>query len=395
MKELSLWLYLLVHWFTKALANPRALMNALQQTAKIWNTSRLSGLRNYWLGKYLPENYLLKTRYQIRQPSPSIYKKILPVLGNNFFIPASSGPLQMKYKPRILIIRSGAMGDVLLLTPIIRQIYLDRQGFCEIDIATHYAELFDSNPYISQVISIKDLKRNTKSYDWILNLDMAIERNKNPHITHSYGFYAFGLRNFNGTPEVFSKEEDKQVVGHYIKKLASDYIVVHNRHDPTQPYRHIDVELWKKFLICLSEIFKTPILQIGIQDLDIALDTNPYFLDTRGKFNLAQTKELISHAKLFIGTDGGPLHIAACTDTPIVGFFTLVHHSSRQPLRENGQFIPITPLLDCYGCVKDYPTPWGFDCRRGDHACVRSFDMESALLACKELMNNQPLKQPV
>ena len=40
-----------------------------------------------------------------------------------------------------------------------------------------------------------------------------------------------------------------------------------------------------------------------------------------GEFDLQELRALIGRSRLFVGGDTGPLHIAACTGTPIVGIY--------------------------------------------------------------------------
>ncbi len=221
---------------------------------------------------------------------------------------------------------------------------------------------------------------------------MAQEKNRRLHITDVYAFHAFGLRTFDKQPEIFATKQDALTVEQYIRPFGKAYIVVHNRCDANQPYRHVDAELWQRLLRQLSALSGLPVLQIGSPELDMALDF-PGAVDARGLFSVQQTQQLIAQSKLFIGYDAGPLHIAATTQVPIVAFFTLVHHSLRAPLRQHGIFVPLAAQLDCYGCAQDYPLPWGFECRRGDSQCAKSFAIDTALAACLKILNEQGLSQ--
>jgi len=59
----------------------------------------------------------------------------------------------VSFKPKILLIRQLALGDVLLITPILKQIYVDHSGDCEIDVLTMKPDAFINNPYITEIIS--------------------------------------------------------------------------------------------------------------------------------------------------------------------------------------------------------------------------------------------------
>jgi ADP-heptose:LPS heptosyltransferase len=392
MKHIKLWVTFILHVLIRACRQPVWIRYFYKRTRESMRDASWQGVKNYWLGEYLSRNYLAKTRLSLREPSASVYKKIQPLLGENFFSAHGGGPLGISQRPAILVIRSGAMGDVLLCTPVIRQIYQDRQGYCEIEVVTRYPELFANNPYVAKVLCWDDLKYQDRHYDWILNLDMTQEKNRRAHITEVYAFHAFGNRDFDKQPEIFATEQDILAVDNYIKTFGKPYIVAHNRCDANQPYRHVDSQLWQDLLSELARQSGLPILQIGSPDLDMALEF-PGAIDARGLFSVQQTQQLIARANLFIGYDAGPLHIAATTQVPIVAFFTLAHHALRAPLRRQGLFVPVAAQLDCYGCAQDYPLPWGFACRRGDSLCAKSFAIDTTLTACLKIVRESCLDQ--
>ncbi len=393
----KLYFYLLCHFLLKGIQNPKELIKNFESAKKIIYLKGISKAKEILFFDYLPKNYLLKTKLHIKEPSYSIFKKLSGIFGKNKF---QASPPQttegLAIQQKILVIRSGAMGDVLLATPIIRKLYQDRNGFCDIHIATRYSEIFNNNPYVSKIIKPKDLKNLKEPYDLIINLDMALEKNKAAHITHVYSFYAFGsqskFESINLQAELFSTPQDVKKIVCFIKDFSKGYIVCHNRIDPSQPYRNVPLNDWQTLLTSIANKTNKTIIQVGMPDMDVAI-THPSIVDARGKFNLHELKELISHADLFLGTDAGPLHIAASTETPILSFFTLAHHDTRKPLRHNKEhlFKAITPQVDCYGCAKDYPLPWGFDCRRRDFACTQNFNIQEAIDASIKLLNYKSL----
>lgn len=61
---------------------------------------------------------------------------------------------------------------------------------------------------------------------------------------------------------------------------------------------------------------------------------------------LLQAGKIISKAKTIVGLDNGLLHVAGCTDVPIVGSFTSVAPEHRMPYRNNElgwNFYPVVP----------------------------------------------------
>ncbi len=81
-----------------------------------------------------------------------------------------------------------------------------------------------------------------------------------------------------------------------------------------------------------------------VADMDYSLGINLV-----NKTNMLEAAGIIAGAKAFVGMDGGLVHLAGCTDTPIIAGYTLVDPKHVAPIRQGKQdhkFIGITPYLD-------------------------------------------------
>jgi len=79
----------------------------------------------------------------------------------------------VNYKPRILIKRRQALGDVIMTTPIVRRLRQELGRDAIINVATDNPSAFLNNPHIDAVISGGD---PTDGYDRMIDLDLAYER---------------------------------------------------------------------------------------------------------------------------------------------------------------------------------------------------------------------------
>jgi ADP-heptose:LPS heptosyltransferase len=83
-----------------------------------------------------------------------------------------------------------------------------------------------------------------------------------------------------------------------------------------------------------------------------------------GEFDLQELRALIGRSRLFIGGDTGPLHIAAATDTPVVGIYGPTLAARSAPWRPAG--IPTLALerddLACRPCDQRACAPGDFRC---------------------------------
>lgn len=96
------------------------------------------------------------------------------------------------------------------------------------------------------------------------------------------------------------------------------------------------------------------------------------------KTSLLQAAAIMSRAVVIVGVDNGLLHVAGCTDTPIVGGFTTVSPEIRMPIRNNTlgyNYYAIVPevSLGCRFCQQKTNFLFGHDysrCIYRDNACV-------------------------
>jgi len=286
------------------------------------------------------------------------------------------------FKPRILVIRQLALGDVLLTTPIIRKLFNDYAGQCTIDVITKRPEVFVGNHWVHEVFTPETFSKNYGEYDKVINLDLAYEKQPGLHIVDAYSLYAHG----HALPEDEKRLELNNSIHqklftmtHVAQEIGGRYVVIHMRHD-TWPSRNLSQETWKQVVDTLLAETDYKIVQVGSTH-EISFDHNPRLLNYLGKHTIHELKEVIEQAELYVGIDSGTLHIAATTDTPIVSFFTSAHHDLRKPLGrgKNAIFKAITPDLACYGCQRRYAPPiTGVICDQGDPynpPCISKIDI--------------------
>jgi len=390
--QIKLLLYAISHFIWRWLKKPSSLPGHIKVGFKLVLHDGFNGFVNYIFRTYLPKKYLLKTKIHIKLPSSSINSKLKTLPNPDDHSKAVKNLYQLNQKVEILIIRTGAMGDTLLTTPIIQRLYEQYDGLCLITIATRYPEVFTNNPYVTKTVSLKEIRSLEKKFDTIFDLDNCYEKNRLIHITKAYYFYIFGANKTFGNlqPELFPDQEDIRFAKLFIEEINSPYIVIHNRIDPSQPYRNVPLKEWESLIYRLQNQSQLKIIQIGSKNMDIAL-TGKNLVDARDIFNLQQTKEIIAKATLFLGTDAGPLHIAATTQTPIVCFFTIASHNVREPLRSSRtKFKPIIPAIECYGCQNKFSTDTEWNCLKkvGRFSCTSAFNIDEALNECLLLIKS-------
>jgi ADP-heptose:LPS heptosyltransferase len=288
----------------------------------------------------------------------------------------------MQTKPRILVNRLGALGDVLLTTPIVRKLFKDRDGYCEIGVRTLHPEVFLNNPWVHRVYPGNE-RLPINNFDVVFNLNLVYERNPARHILDAYGFYAFGDMAFDRRCELFPGDADRAFSEDIARRWPDGYVVVHMRRI-LQKSRNLPEEFWRSLVGGVLANTQLGVVQVGAAS-ELAFGGDDRLLDLRGGLSIHRLREVVQRAKCFVGVDSAPFHVAATTATPLVAFFTTARAEYRKPFRDRGPFKALVPAIDCYGCQERLPLGSTMvSCFRGDEECVNRFDWQAAVAAIRE-----------
>ena len=304
----------------------------------------------------------------------------------------------MDYK-KILIIQTAFLGDVILITPLIRAV---KQIFPKADIdvlvVPQYASILSNNPHIHNVIGFDKRKNKLKSF-W--KTGRVLRKNKYdlaiaPHssVTTAYLMLFSGIRerlgfdrwhaskyltmkvphpdgvhkiqrllqlikpfsskNFSIQTEIFPGEKEKNRAAELLVELKNnkDKIIAlapgsvwFTKRWPEEHYVELTKILAERGynLIFLGapderEICQRIIDKAGVNALNLA-----------GKTSILESAAVIAQSDLMICNDSGPLHIANAMKTDIFAFFgPTTRKFGYYPYRENDMVFEID--LDCRPC---------------------------------------------
>lgn len=260
---------------------------------------------------------------------------------------------------KVLIIRFSSIGDIVLTTPVVRNLKEQIFGDVEIHYITKksFAPLVESNPHISRVFTIEkstneviqtlkeqnyhyiiDLHKNLRSarikralkvlsfsFDklnwqkWLL-VNFGINKLPKVHIVDRYmeTLKAFGIENDNKGLDFFFSQDDEQLSipsSHQNGYITMGIGAAHWRKKPR-------LEQYRK--LC-AEIDYPIILIGGPNEQDdgnkVAEAFGERVLNTAGKSNLSQSAKLIKESRLLISPDTGIMHIAAALKKPIISIW--------------------------------------------------------------------------
>jgi len=135
---------------------------------------------------------------------------------------------------------------------------------------------------------------------------------------------------------------------------------------------------------------KTGAMSIWKNNLAISDFEYPGFgLDLRDNTSFRELATIMSKTKAIVGIDGGPIHLAFTTKTPIVCGFTTIRPELRIPYRGIAKTIPIVPEILCNFCESDWNLNfWNFaECPRKMEIaeCVTTMTAKKFIAALESL----------
>lgn len=198
---------------------------------------------------------------------------------------------------------------------------------------------------------------------------------------------ALGLDTKPGLPAVFVSPAEEQVVEDWLLQVGlrsgqgvAPMVVL-------QPGARYSLKVWPPDRFAqladrLADRFGCRILLGGDQrerevaEL-VARKTRCGPIVAAGRFTLLQFAALVKRCALFIGNDGGAMHIAAAMGTPVVALFGPTYPQRWGP--RGGPSQVIYKGLDCRACY--HPT-----CLRGDDSCMQQISVDEVFgAACRML----------
>ncbi len=319
-----------------------------------------------------------------------IFRRIICSLGSLAFV-FKRRKVDLTKVKRIAVLKSGAIGDILMSTPFLRAL---RKGCPNAVIDFHLGkwsvEALQNNPHINNIFTYKDSVFHSGSIREKISLIMNIKKQKYDllfildksylasllgfatgikfrigfdrygegfpnNINVKYGparheidYYLdlaeiIGIQENNKQMELIISREDKE----YADKLTENiknYIgiipggaknpgggVVDSRKWPAERFIELTDRSRSKYTILLLG---------GKTDFEsneeiIKIIGKKHIFNLAGKTTVAQSCELMRRCKFVICNDSGPMHIAAAAGTQIISLFGPTNPARKAPLGKN------------------------------------------------------------
>ncbi len=243
-----------------------------------------------------------------------------------------------KKREIIAIVLTQQFGDIVAGEPISRQIKEKHPNDYILWIVKPiFKELLENNLYIDEIIeefcaNQRKLLLNSGIFDKVYNLqfrnnshcsvcDVYVENpvaDSKDITIHNYYFQGnlltvqqkiAGLPTEDIAPKIYLHEKQKTKVDSL--NLPANFVVIHCQ--SAQNSRNWDSSKWISLVDYLFENSDVNIIEIGlVSELDII---STRYTNLCGKLSILETAEVIKRAKLFIGVDSGPAHLANAVNT--------------------------------------------------------------------------------
>ena len=273
----------------------------------------------------------------------------------------------MKKNKRILpergevnfVLMYGGMGDVVSSLPAIRYAH-EKHGVKCVVFGPDFMKDFIKRhlPYAS-VYGISEMLTNVNKANPSKFMNSIVHTSMRTHTTYT-AFHLLLDEHPEGDPNVFNAVTPIDYECIYKFRLPSKYITLGPCNaGKERPFSYKSIKL-------ITEKSIYPVVLLGSTShthnkmLNSAAEVDERVFDLPNTINLVnqtsllETQSIIHHSKVYVGMDGGLVHVAGTTKAPIIAGFNTVDPMHRLPFRNGSRLtgcIPITPPnLSCVGC---------------------------------------------
>ena len=284
--------------------------------------------------------------------------------------------MKIETNPTILVKRRAALGDVVMSTGVVRELYKKHNGRCDITVETEFPLVYKNNPYIKSLRNWGEV--NTADYDVVYNLDDSYELNPDNHFVDSMFYRVFGNNTLDHSVDLHTDENDHRIVDADIAELGAPFFAVHMR-QWHWPLKNIDIDIWCDIFARVFEARTDhKIVTVG-GPTDYSLE-HPLIFNANARYTPQQLKYLLDHAACFVGIDSGPFQIAGASETHVIGLLTHNPPGNIMPIRHmdpEWDWTAIQADIDCVGCNVNQARPVrGINCIHGDFRCNKMWDTQ-------------------
>ena len=287
----------------------------------------------------------------------------------NALIAGKTPKLPLDYR-RILITRTDRLGDVLLSTPVIKNLRDNLPGaYIAVAVQSSLKDILKSNPYLDEVILLDKrgkhrglinlirfaISLKNRNFDLVLILHPTLRMHlilffagikERIGYDRKWGFlntrilkhkkqfgqkheseYALDFLNELGISSVdksmfmpIYKESEDWIESFFDEKQLHNSKVVTVHRQASCPSKIWPQNYFNRLIDDIIDIYNANIIYVGIHKDDNIKEKNG-IVNLSGKISLSQLASVLKHSDLFISNDSGPVHMAVALGTPVISIF--------------------------------------------------------------------------
>jgi ADP-heptose:LPS heptosyltransferase len=315
--------------------------------------------------------WVCKGRYEDGGQSLQIYKRI----------PGSRGvqELQRSGRKRVCVVRYGALGDGIIITPLLR--HLAEEGYeVTLNLSTYALPIFENNPHIHNlIVQERDAIPNWEldqywkvwepAYDKYINLCESLEGDllkvegrkeffttkvwRNKVCAANYYDHALaraGYPTIQGkVGELYFTRAEERRAKEFFEPLKGKFVVLWALNGSSHH------KIYPMMEATLMEWFKTNpqvmVITVGDQMARILEFDHPQLIPQCGQWSIRESLIATKYVDLVVGPETMVTNASGCFDTPKI---ILLSHSSRENLtkyfRNDYSLEPDEVMAPCYPC---------------------------------------------
>jgi ADP-heptose:LPS heptosyltransferase/GT2 family glycosyltransferase len=285
-----------------------------------------------------------------------------------------------RFDRRVVLVRNGAMGDVILVEPVIRAIKQQNAHTHVTMISACGEAAFRDNPHVDEFFpALSSAPAGGVNRDDLFDLNMAYEKTPEMHICTAYA-KACGVPLFDYRPRIYLRKQDRDWADQMLA-AKKKWVALHAGPCPGWPGRNLEIKKWAEVSTALRKVGLAVALVGRLTANAPGAVPIPFDLNLQGKTNFHQLAAVIERCAAFTGVDSMPMHLAVAFERPLACVFGCIDPRYR---------IPALPFMKgvqadvgCLGCHHIMPPP------RVDGHCFRNRPF------CMERIEPQQIVQSV
>jgi ADP-heptose:LPS heptosyltransferase len=303
--------------------------------------------------------------------------------------------------PTCFMLNTLAMGDAIAAVPVVKYMienyYTDPCSYMVVA-----KQMF--RPFFHFIPDSNFRNYEDKDNDWGIPADFSISalnaKNQGkilrnvPRMYHLSEFASIKLADRILTLDELNYVPLKKVNIDKFGPFSSAVILVSTYRDETRAWKAdymLEIAAW---------IRKQDLLPVFVGKTDMNMDTHlipksdlpedisAHGLDLRNKTTISELATIMSKSRAVIGLDSGPIHLAGCTDVPIVCGYTTVDAIHRVPIRTTGVTYVVKPELECLYCESRWASHyWNYEqCFLGTAECCNQMKADKFIQKLKLIL---------